>query len=230
MIDAGTMLDFGSFGMGYYSRKGLIVMKMFRLGFIAALFLLVASAGQSMADFTFSFTETDNINSFGGPVTVTGTLQTIAGSSGLFIAIGGTATVTNDTTLSVTTLLLLPTTLLPGTVTVLPSPISSYGSYDNILTPSGSSYLDVNGLAFTANGTASGNSTNVFNIYFHGGAGATISPDNKYYYSSTYSPNWFGVSGTFTLTQTPEPTSLALLVAGAPCLWMVRRVRNKASV
>jgi len=77
-------------------------------------------------------------------------------------------------------------------------------------------------------------------IYLKSGSGSTLETIHLFYNQAIskyeYSSNSVLTYGTttslnttgFTITSTPEPTSMALLAAGAPCLMMVRRLRRKA--
>lgn len=143
------------------------------------------------ANFTFTATAT---NGFSASGTLTGTQDPY--DSNAYDITGGTITLYGSTPGSV---------YLPGGDSQNPQslPAGSYTlPFDNVIYLAGPEALDYNGLLFT-------DGTTVYNMYYDN----TLS-SYAYYDISLASANANGVVGTFTITATPEPSSLVLLGSG----------------
>jgi hypothetical protein len=99
--------------------------------------------------------------------------------------------------------------------------LTTFNGSDNLVFPIGTTFLDTKGIAFT---TAAGQNIDIFSFFAQG----TPPSGNAYGELAT---NGFGV-GTFTLTQTPLPstwTMMLLGIAGIGGMFYSRRGRNSAA-
>lgn len=81
----------------------------------------------------------------------------------------------------------------------------SFGGSDNLLFPTGTTFVDTKGIAFD---TAAGQDIWIFSFFAEG-----TPPSGNAYGEETSDPNGFGV-GTFTLTATPLPSTWSMMILG----------------
>jgi hypothetical protein len=99
--------------------------------------------------------------------------------------------------------------------------VTSFDGTDNLLFPTGLTYLDTKGIAFQ---TAAGQIVDIFSFFAQGSQ-----PSGNAYGELASNPGGFGV-GTFTLTAAvPEPSTWAMLILGFVGLGFLGYRRSKTS-
>jgi hypothetical protein len=169
-------------------------------GVVLPLVLGIATARAATYDWTY----TAPSPSLGGAfLTGSGTITTGASSDGGFVADGLTGK-------------------LDGSVITGLIAAGGFEGNDNIVFPTGSTVLSLDGLAF---GDAAGDKVDIFSFFAQGSTDVT--PGNNY---GEFSTQGFGV-GVFSLTAAtavPEPAGAAVLASSLLGLAMLRRRRNQA--